>query len=100
MFGRRLTRAGSLKMLGLALASLAWIFMLCAPLASISIRVDLPPAAKAVTLTSPEWVTLFALPLGVMAAVAAFIALFIALPVWMVVVTARKILRTLPRKRP
>ena len=94
MFGRQISRSGWLRLIGLAVLVISAIVLACAPLATISIRVDLPPASAAPrTPTASE----------VMAALSWLIAelnaacLVIGVPVWLVIRTARKIIQSQPK---
>jgi len=93
LFGRRITPSGWLKLGGLAFVVLAILFIICAPLTTISVRVDLPPpTATSKPMTASEWVGL----LFVLNAALLFLILLGA-AVWLVMRTAIKIVRAQPK---
>ena len=97
MFGRRITKSGWLRLSLLALVVLAMIFLLCAPIATISVKIDLPPAsATPRPPTSSEWLTMFAFIIGGLAGV----FLLVGVPIWLVVRTATRIIRDQPKVKP
>jgi hypothetical protein len=94
MFGRRFTRKGWVQLSALALVVLIVLIILVAPMATITIRIDLPPAtAKPEPVKLSDWLTLFALLVG--APIAAI--LLFGLPLWLVIRTASRIIRAQPR---
>ena len=93
MFGRRISRSAWLKLIGLAVVVILAIALACAPMAMISIRVDLPPvSAVPRTPTSSEWLAALAWLIGGLAAV----YLVLGVPVWLVVRIAMKIIWSQP----
>jgi hypothetical protein len=97
LFGRRITRSGWLKLGGLASVVLFIVFIFCAPLVTISVKIDLPPAsANLRPATSSDWLTFFAWLFGAMAAV----IVLIGMPIWLVVRAARKIIQAQPKANP
>ena len=96
MFGRRMTRSGRLKLIGLAFAALAFILVLIAPLATISIKVDLPPASGPTRSPTPaEWGTGAAFVLVSLFALVAMIGV----PIW-IIRSAWKIIMAQPKAEP
>src|SRR5258708_4986633 len=94
LFGRRITKSGWLKLSGLALVVLVIILLVCAPLTTISVKIDLPPTSmRPRPPTSSEWLTFFALIFGGLVAA----SLFVGVPIWLVVRTARKIMQAQPK---
>ena len=94
MFGRRISRSAWLKLVGLAVVAILAIVLACAPMASISIRVDLPPASAVPrTPTASEWLASLAWLIGGLAVM----CLVFGVPVWLVIRTARKIIRSQPK---
>lgn len=97
LFGRRITKSGWLSLSVLVLAVLVMIFLVCAPLATISVKIDLPPASATPRPPTPsEWLTMFAFTFGGLAAV----FLLVGVPIWLVVGTARRIIRAQPKAKP
>jgi hypothetical protein len=97
LFGRRITRSGWLQLGGLALVVLVVLAILCAPLPTISVKIDLPPAsANPQPATSSDWLTFFAWLFGALAAT----TLLIGIPIWFVVMVARKIIKAQPKASP
>ena len=93
MFGRKFTKSAWLKLGGLTLAVFALVFIVCAPLATVTVRIDLPPAS--ITPKPPsasEWLIAIALPIGAFATV----SLLIVAAIWLIVRTARKIILSQP----
>jgi len=93
MFGRRITRSGWLQLGALAFAVFAVLFLIFAPITTVSITLDLPPAGATPKPVEPR--DLFALA-GLDAVVLAFIGVVAAL-VWLVIWTARRIIGAQPK---
>jgi hypothetical protein len=93
MLGRRLTTKGWLQLGALGVAVLTLLFLICAPLATVSIRLDLPPASAARhPITSSQWIGL--------AEVLGFLLASIGVPIliiWLVIRTALRIVRAQPK---
>jgi hypothetical protein len=89
-----ITRSGWIRLGALAFIVALGLFILCAPMATMSITVSLPPSSTAPTPPTPaEWFN-FALILG---GVLGLIGL-IVFAIWLAIRTARGILRDQPRK--
>lgn len=74
MFGRRISRSGWLKLTGLAVVVILVIGLVCAPIATVGIRVDLPPASTVPrTPAATEWLAGLAWLIGGLAGVLSFI---------------------------
>jgi flagellar biogenesis protein FliO len=70
------------------------IFIIVAPLITISVTIDLPPAsATQKPISTLEWVAMIGLDVGALLGA----ILFIGLPAWLVVRTARKIIENQPK---
>ena len=81
MFGRRMTKSGRLKLIGLALGALVFVLLFIAPLATVSIKIDLPPASGPTrSPTLAEWGTGAAFIVVSLLVVVAMIGL----PIWLV----------------
>jgi hypothetical protein len=97
MFGRRFNSSGLLKLGALALAVLFVLFVICAPLATISIKIDLPPTdATPKPMTSADWLFQIAWVVGALLTIGLVVGLVIA-AVRLVIRTALKIIRAQPK---
>ena len=79
----------------LALAVLALVILLCAPLSTVTIRVDLPPA-DAAPMSGSDWLVFLAWVCGGLVVV----PLIIGVPIWLVIRTARRIILAQPEADP
>lgn len=84
MFGRRFTRTGWLQLGALAFAVLAVLFLIFAPVGTVSIGLDFAPA-QALPMSFVDW--------GMLIAIALVALSMVGVLIWLVVWTARKIIR-------
>ena len=91
-----MTKSGRLKLIGLALAALVFILLFIAPLATVSIKIDLPPASGPTRSPTPaEWGTGAAFVLVSLLVVVAMIGV----PIWLVR-SVWKIIQAEPKAEP
>lgn len=95
MFGRQITRSGWLKLAALAVGVAVFVFLISAPLMTISVKVDLPPATGAQEPTPlSDWLQMFAWIGGFVAG----LFLLIICPCWLIIRTATKIIQREPKR--
>jgi hypothetical protein len=97
LFGRRITRAGWLKLSGLAFLVLVVVLLAVAPLSTVSVRIELPPTSQTPgPPTSSAWLGMLVFLFGWLTAV----ALVIGLSIWLMVGTVWKIIQAEPLANP
>ncbi len=91
-----MTKSGRLKLIGLALVALVFILLFIAPVATVSIKIDLPPASGPTRSPTPaEWGTGAAFVVVSLLVVVAMIGV----PIWLVR-SAWKIIKDQPKSEP
>jgi hypothetical protein len=97
MWGRRFTRSGWLQLSALTLAVLTLVFFVFAPVATVSVSLDLPPASATPEPTPVGEVVQLAGMQAVGFVVIGLAVGVVAALVWLVIWTARRIIRAQPK---
>lgn len=100
MFGRRFTKKGWLQLGALAVAVVALLLVIVAPLATVRVRVNLPARSPHPSPPPPAESLRIAAIYAVELAVFCLVLGVIALLAWLLLRTARRIIRAQPKSDP